>query len=296
MKINNIGYLIKEGIRGIFLHGFKSFAAVCVTVACLLIVGSFSCLAYNFNIIVEDLNKTNEVMVYVDETLSDSQARSVGTRLNQVENVYNAQFVSRETALENFIADHEGDEAFTGVDATDLRHRYVVTLEDNSLIHQTVEQLEQVDGVAAVRANFELADGFSALQNVLHIATLLIMAILLPVSLLIISNTVKLATYDRQDEIAIMRMVGATNGFIRLPFVVEGFTLGITSTAVAFGLMWLSYNWVAEQLDAVSTLRLLFNFVPFTELLAPILIIFTAAGLSVGMIGGWTSIRKFMDV
>ena len=90
MKINNFGYLIKEGIRGIFLHGFMSFAAVCVTVACLLIVGSFSCLAYNFNIIVEDLNKTNEVMVYVDENLSDAQARSVGTKLNQVENIYNA--------------------------------------------------------------------------------------------------------------------------------------------------------------------------------------------------------------
>ena len=82
MKINNFGYLIKEGIRGIFLHGFMSFAAICVTVACLLIVGSFSCLAYNFNIMVEDLNKTNEIIVYVDETYSDAEAGSVGTLIN----------------------------------------------------------------------------------------------------------------------------------------------------------------------------------------------------------------------
>ena len=296
MKINNIGYLVKEGIRGIFLHGFMSFAAVCVTIACLLIVGSFSCLAYNFNVIVEDLNKTNEVMVYVDETLSDAQARSVGTSLNQVDNIYNAQFVSRETALENFIADHEGDDAFVGVDAQDLRHRYVVTLEDNNLIHETVERIRAVEGVADVKANFELAEGFSALQNVLHVASVVVIAGLLLVSLLIISNTVKLAMYDRRDEIAIMKMVGATNGFIRLPFVVEGFTLGMVGAAVSFGLMWLLYDWVVVQLDSVSTLKLLFNFVPFTELLVPMVVTFAAAGLFVGVIGSWTSIRKFMDV
>ena len=105
MKINNIGYLLKEGIRGIFLHGFMSFAAVCVTVACLMIVGSFMSLIYNLNIIVEDLNKTNEVVAYVDENLSDAEARSVGTSINRIENVYSAEFVSREEALENFIAD-----------------------------------------------------------------------------------------------------------------------------------------------------------------------------------------------
>ena len=87
MRINNIGYLIKEGIRGIFLHGFMSFAAVCVTVACLLIVGSFSILVYNVNLMVEDLNKTNEVLVYVDETFSDADAKSVGTKINRLANI-----------------------------------------------------------------------------------------------------------------------------------------------------------------------------------------------------------------
>lgn len=296
MKINNLGYLIKEGIRGIFLHGFMSFAAVCVTVACLLIVGSFSCLAYNFNVIVEDLNKTNEVMVYVDETLSDAQARSVGTKLNQVDNIYKAEFKSREVALQEFIADHEGDDAFAGVDATDLRHRYIVTLEDNNLIHETVDAIKKVEGVADVKANFELAEGFSTLQDVLHIASLVVVSVLLLVSLLIISNTVKLAMYDRRDEIAIMKMVGATNGFIRLPFVVEGFTLGMLGAGISFGLMWLVYDWVVKKMDSVGTLKLLLDFVPFSELLVPMVVTFTGAGLFVGVIGSWTSIRKFMDV
>ena len=101
MRINNLGYLLKEGIRSIFLHGFMSFAAVCVTVACLLIVGSFSILVYNVNIMVEGLNQTNEIMVYVDENLSDAEARSIGTRINMLDNVLRADFVSREEALKD---------------------------------------------------------------------------------------------------------------------------------------------------------------------------------------------------
>ena len=166
MKINNLGYLLKTGIRGIFLHGFMSFAAIVVTVACLIIVGSFSALMYNVNLMVEDLNKTNEILVYVESDLPDAEARSVGTKINMVDNVLQSQFVSREEALEEFIADHqeEGD-AFTGVLASDLRHRFVVTLEDNMLMEQTVAQIEQIPGVAKINAEYELAEGFSTLQR-----------------------------------------------------------------------------------------------------------------------------------
>ena len=142
MKMNNLGYLLKEGFKGIFLHGFMSFAAVCVTVACLLIVGSFTCLVYNINIMVEDLNKTNEILVYIDDSLSNAEAKSVGTKLNTIENVHQIRFVSREEALANFRADHEEDEAFDGVQASDLRHRFVVSLEDNTKMQHTDEQLK----------------------------------------------------------------------------------------------------------------------------------------------------------
>lgn len=286
---------MKEGIRGIFLHGFMSFAAVCVTVACLLIVGSFSILVYNVNIMVKDLNRTNEIIAYVDSELPDAEARSVGTQINQIENVQNAVFVTREEALADFVAEHQNDAAFSGVEANDLRHRYVITLMDNSKMEQTVAAVEGIAGVAKISAAFELAEGFTTLQNVLHIASLTVIVILLVVSLLIISNTVKLAMYDRKDEIAIMKMVGATNGFIRLPFVVEGFALGMLGAALAFGLEWLMYDSLLMRLEAVDTLKL-FSFVPFTELLWPMVATFVAAGLFVGIVGSWTSIRKFMDV
>ncbi|MDO5544534.1 MAG: permease-like cell division protein FtsX [Eubacteriales bacterium] len=295
MKLNNLGYLLKEGFRGIFLHGFMSFAAVCVTVACLVIVGSFSALAYNLDEMVQDLNQTSEILVYIDADLSDAEARSIGTQINLIDNVLQATFVSREEALEDFIADHDGDSAFSGVQASDLRHRYVVTLEDNSKMKETDAQLKQLPGVAKTNAAYELAQGFSTIQDVLHMVSAAVIAVLLVVSLLIISNTVKLAMYDRKDEIAIMKMVGATNGFIRLPFVVEGFTLGMMGAILAFGLEWVGYDAMIQKIAAVDALQL-FNFVSFQELLIPMVVVFGAAGMFVGIVGSWTSIRKFMNV
>jgi len=295
MKINNIAYLLKEGIRGIFLHGFMSFAAVCVTVACLLIVGSFSLLTYNVSIMVEDLNQTNEILVYVDSELSDAEAKSIGTKINMLDNVLQSTFVSREEALEDFIADHQGDDAFNGVEASDLRHRYVVVLEDNRQMKQTDAAIQQIPGVAKTNAAYELAEGFTTIQDVLEIVSMAVIAVLLVISLLIISNTVKLAMYDRKDEIAIMKMVGATNGFIRLPFVVEGFTLGMVGAALAFGMEWGLYDAMLEKINSADALNL-FNFVPFETLLIPMVITFCAAGMFVGIVGSWTSIRKFMDV
>ena len=295
MKLNNIGYLIKEGIRGIFLHGFMSFAAVCVTVACLLIVGSFSILAYNLDIMVDELNQTNEILVYIDENLELQEAKHVHSELSKIANISQADFISREEALKDFIADHQDDPAFTGVQASDLRHRCRVTLIDNKLMKQTDDAIKKISGVAKTNAEYELAEGFSTIQDILHMVSIGVIAVLLVVSLLIISNTVKLAMYDRKDEIAIMKMVGATNGFIRLPFIVEGFTLGMMGAALAFGLEWVVYDALVAKIAAMDSLKL-FNFVPFQSLLIPMIATFCAAGFFVGIVGSWTSIRKFMDV
>ena len=256
---------------------------------------SFSALAYNLDEMVQELNQTSEILVYVDADLSDAEARSIGTKINLIDNVLQSTFVSREEALEDFIADHDGDSAFSGVQASDLRHRYVVTLEDNTKMKETDAQLKQLPGVAKTNAAYELAEGFTTIQNVLHIVCAAVIAVLLVVSLLIISNTVKLAMYDRKDEIAIMKMVGATNGFIRLPFVVEGFTLGMMGAILAFGLEWVGYDALIQKIADVDALQL-FNFVPFQELLIPMVVVFTAAGMFVGIVGSWTSIRKFMNV
>ena len=295
MKMNNLGYLMKEGIRSIFSHGLMSFASVCVTVACLIIVGSFSILMYNLNLMVEELNQTNEVICYVDSVYTDAEAKSVHSRINMIDNVFRADYVSREEALQSFIEDHDNDAAFQGVDAKDLRHRIVVVLEDNSRMKETVALLEQVEGVAMIDAEFELAEGFTTISSVLGLVSTGIIVILLIVSLLIISNTVKLAMYDRKNEIAIMKMVGATNGFIRFPFMVQGFFLGILGAGLAFAAEWFLYDGLVTKIAEVDALGL-FSFVPFGELLVPMVVVFAAAGLFVGVFGSISAIRKFMDV
>ena len=214
MKKNNIGYLLREGFRGVFLHGFMSFAAICVTVACLIIMGSFCLILYNTSAMVKELEQKNEMLVYIDESYSEAKAKSVGSQINLITNVRSAVFVSREQALEDFIDEQNDASLFAGIDPDTLRDRYVVTVEDNSLLKQTYEKLKDIEGVADVSAHFEIAEGFQTVQNVLNIASLVIVSVLFVVSLFIISNTVKLAMYSRSEEIAIMKMVGATNAFI----------------------------------------------------------------------------------
>ena len=295
MKSNNFGYLLKEGVRGIFLHGFMSFAAVCVTVACLIIIGSFSMLLYNLNIMVAEVEQDAEILVYIDENYTEAEAKSVGSKINMIENVHQATFVSRQQALEEFVAKQGNEAAFQGIQADVLRDRFIVTLEDNNRMKETVPMIEAVSGVDEVNAPYRVAEAFATVQHILRIVSAAVIILLLVVSLLIISNTVKLAMYDRRDEIAIMKMVGATNAFIRFPFVVEGFLLGMFGAAMAFFLEWGLYNALVSCIGKVDALNLL-QFVPFAELLWPMMGTFGAAGLFVGIFGSFTSIRRFLDV
>lgn len=290
-----MGHLSKEGVHNMFAHGFMSFAAVCVTVACLVIIGSFSLIIYNLSIFVSDLEQKNRILVFVDETYDTAEAKSVGSRINLIDNVREAVFMSRDEAGKRFIEQQGGGEAYQGIDASTFRDRFVVTLEDNSKMKETVEQIRTLQGVAAISDRPELADGFTTIQRMLNIASIAIILVLLVVSLFMISNTIKLAMYDRRDEIAIMKMLGATNRYIRFPYFVEGFLIGIISSAVAFFLEWGLYNLLDQKITEIQSLRL-FYVVPFAQVLLPTAVAYGAAGLFVGMFGSVMSIRKFLDV
>lgn len=295
MKKNNIGYLLREGIRGVFLHGFMSFAAVCVTVACLIIMGSFSLILLNLHEMIIDLEKENEVMVYIDETYTTAKAKSVGSQINLISNVHEAKFISREQALQDFVEEQNDATLFDGIGADTLRDRYVVTMDDNSLIRETVERIESVEGVAEVVAHYEISNGFQTVQNVLNIASMVIIAVLFVVSLFIISNTVKLAMYSRSEEIGIMKVVGATNSFIRLPFIVEGFILGFLGAVIAFFLQWGLYDFLAVKITQIDTLQLI-SIVPFMDVVEFVAVAYAVTGFVVGVFGSLLSIRKFLKV
>ncbi len=290
------GYYISEGFHSIFTHGFMSFAAVCMIVACLIIMGSFTLLAVNLDNTLGDLESENEMLVYIDDTLTQDQARALQPILAQVDNVSQLTFVTKEAALADFKAKH-GDTTSVLNDLPDeaLRDRYRVHVVDIELMKQTKAALEQVEGVGFVNAATEIADGFVMVRNIATGVALVLISILLVISLFIIANTIKLATFYRREEIAIMKMCGATDGFIEWPFVVEGMLLGLTGALIAFLAQWGLYQMVAKFAIQGNGLSLV-NMISYGTMAPTILAVFCGVGAFIGVAGSLFAIRKFLQV
>lgn len=294
MKLSRLGYLIKSGFTGIFSHGLMSFATVTITMACLIIMGSFGLLVVNINEMIADLESENEVVAFIDENLTEEEARAIEPLIEAVPNVAGAEFMSRAEAMENFQEDYD-PELFDSLDESVFRHRYIIHLTDISLTAQTKTDLEAVDGVADVNAHLDYAQGFITARNIVSIVSLALIVILIIVSFFIMTNTIKLATFTRREEIAIMRMVGASNGFIRCPFIVEGLVLGVLGSLLAFIIEWGLYSLLLNKVmgGVASTL---ISLVPFSAVMWPLLIAFLGVGILVGIFGGSSAIRNYLKV
>ena len=295
MKLNSIGYLIKSGFKGIFRHGLMSFATVAIITACLIIMGAFSLLVVNINDMIAGLEEeSNVVVAFIDENLSREEAVALEPAILAVPNVDSAQFVTREEAAEDFQSDYD-EELFDVITDDTFRDRYVVQLQDISLMEQTRTDLYAVDGVAKVNAHLEYAEGFITARNIVSVISLILIVILIVVSFFIMTNTIKLATFTRREEIAIMKMVGASNGFIRCPFIVEGLVLGLLGGALAFLAEWGLYGLVSSSLLGGLT-GTFFSVVPFSAVMWPLLAAFLGVGVLVGVFGGSSAIRNYLKV
>lgn len=295
MKLNKYGYLIGEGFRNIFTHGFMSFASVTIIIACLIVMGSFTLLDININQIIEDIGNQNQILAYVDEEMTAQEASAqIQTRLEALDNVANVDFMSRSEARENFVENYDAA-LVEGLDDETFRHRFIIQLVDLSRMDDTAKDIGNIDGIVKVKAPTEYADKFISVRNVVSVVSLVLIAVLGFVSLFIMSNTIKLATYGRREEIAIMKMVGASNGFIRAPFIVEGLVLGLVGGGLAFlaefGLYKALETKVAQSLE-ISFISL----VPFADVWAAVLIAFLAVGVLVGAVGGVIAIRNYLKV
>ena len=295
MRKHNIGYFFHEGVSNMFSHGFMTFAAIGITVACLLIMGTFTLVAVNANALLEDLEQENEIVAYVEETYTTEQAQGIQGELEVVPNVTSAVFVSREQAAKEFAAKYPDEALFQNMDPQILRDRYIIKIADLEEMSRTVALMERVEGVSDISAHEEIAGGFITVRNVATAVCLALIAILFVVSVFIISNTIKLTTFDRREEIAIMRMVGATNGFIRWPFVYEGFILGLLCAVIAFFLQWGLYEAVARSVDTNDTMQLI-HVIAFTELWKPVAVTCAISGLLMGVGGSLSAIRRFLHV
>lgn len=295
MRLYNISYFFREGIHSIFTHRLMSIASVSVITACLLLMGSFTLVALNVENLMKDIEDKNEVVAYVDESLSDEQARAVGEKIREMPEVQDAVYTTKEEALENFRAEF-GDEAgiLDGLDDRNpLRNRYTVKLND---IHDTAAleaRLREVEGIAKVSARSDISDKIIQVSDVTTVICGALILILVLVSVFIISNTVNITMFNRREEIAIMKMIGATNGFVRIPFIIEGILLGIFGAGIALLLQWGVYEYVvAGALSSIS-------FIPtiaFGDIAGNLSLIFFGVGILVGGLGSVITLRKFLKV
>ena len=231
----------------------------------------------------------------VDETLEESEARALQTQIESTENVADCTFVSRTEARDAYVEKYDDGGVYGDLDATVFRHRFVIHVTDPNRIMETKTAVDNIPGIDKARADEAVANGFTTVRNVAGVISVALIAILLLVSVFIISNTIKLTTFDRRDEIAIMKMVGATNGFIRWPFVYEGLLLGLFSAVIAFGLQWGLYAAVAQGIANSDSLQIL-NVVPFTRIWQFVALVFLGTGILVGVGGSLTAIRRFLRV
>jgi cell division transport system permease protein len=295
MGKHKFGYFFREGLSNVFSHGFMSFAAVGITVACLLIMGTFTLVAVNANANLKDLESANEMLAFVDETYSEDEARGLQKALLAIPNVASATYISKEEATASFEEKYAEQSGLQDLDPEIFRDRYAIKVVDLEQQVETEQQVLALEGIADVNAYDEITGGFITIRNVSTVVCVALIVILFVVSVFIISNTIKLTTFDRREEIAIMRMVGATNSFIRWPFVYEGFLLGLLSAIIAFFLQWGLYAAVATGVNSNDTLQL-FRIVPFSQLWPTVAKSFLAAGLIMGVGGSLSAIRKFLQV
>ncbi|WP_040197675.1 permease-like cell division protein FtsX [Candidatus Soleaferrea massiliensis] len=301
MKGSSFTYLIKEGAKNIWNNRLMSFASVGVMVACLLIVGAAMLFSINVNSFVGYVESQNEVVVFLDDDVTDQEIEDLRAQLGDNDNLSGITFVSKEEALLKEM-ENMGDAAalFDGLFKDNpLPDKFVVQLKNLEYINDTVRDIEHLKGVESTQAPRNVADMLVNIRYAVSFAGSFIILILAVVTLIIIANTIKLTVFSRRTEINIMKYVGATDSFIRLPFIAEGIILGLISAIVSFFILWGAYNWLMSWLIAnpQSWLQSAYgSFVPFTQMAWPLFGGFALGGSLIGVLGSFVFVRKHLRV
>ena len=294
MKGTSLKYLTHEGFRNVWVNRLMSLASVTVLMACLIIMGAGIMIYFNINNVVDKVQSQNVVMVYVADDASEDETTQIGTSLEGISNVESCEFVPKEVAFQEQIQSMGGDAAlFEGFDEIPLPDAYKVTVKDLSQFENTVSQIKQINKVDSVRENSDLASKLLSLRHAVSIVSVGLVIMLFLVALFIISNTIRITMFSRKLEISIMKAVGATNWFIRWPFMIEGMILVKISGIVSLGVLWGLYA-VAEKVFAQTLSLIGFSLVPFSEYWWQILLVFVAIGLFTGGFGSLVSMAKYL--
>lgn len=294
MKGASLGYLTREGFRNIWVNRLLSLATIVVLISCLVIVGSGSLVFLNITSVLDLIEDQNVVMVYIKDEADKAQMDILNAQLTGMENVEKVEFVSREEAFERQKAAY-GDKAnlLDGLNADILPHAYKVTVKDLSQFDTTVNAIKSLENVMEIKENSELAGKLASIRNAVSYVCIGVVAVLFFVSMFIVANTIRITIFNRRLEISIMKAVGATNMFIRWPFIVEGVLLGLFSAVVALGIQYGVYEvasiWLSDIMGMLGG-----TVVPFVKYIWVIFGMFVFIGMFIGSFGSILSLNKYL--
>ena len=300
MKYNILGYLIGEGFSNVFKNKKSTGASLMIMWATMIIFGVFLILSENINHFVQEVEQEQGIQVFATDEATDEQIQKLGEEINQIEGVNKVEYVSKEEALdqmkEKFAENEDLLEGYEGENNI-FTASYVVTLTDLNLNTQVQEQISQLANVKKITNANEVIATLIDLANGVKIVTGVILVLLVIISIFIIANTIKLTVHARRKEISIMKYVGATNSFIRWPFIVEGMIIGVIASAISILVIAVVYNLIAEQMVNSQFMRTVgISLVGFSEMFSSIIFVYMLLGVGIGAIGSIISMRKYLKV
>lgn len=298
MRISTFFYTLRQGVRSIFRNKWFSLASVATIAACLFLFGIFYSILSNFEHIVKTAEEGVSVTVFFDEGLDDARIKEIGDMILKRVEVKDVKFISDEDAWESFKVDY-----LAGYDDGYLENplegcdNYEIYLNDVSMQSALVTWLESVDGVRLVNRSEVTASMLTGVNALIGYISLGIIGILLAVSVFLISNTVMIGISVRKEEISIMKYIGATDFFVRSPFVIEGILIGLVGSALPMGVIYFIYESAIHYLqDRFNVLSTLLHFLPVEEIFSTLLPVSLGIGIGIGFFGSFVTVRKHLRV
>ena len=299
MKISSFFYSIGQGFKSTFKNKWFTLASIATISACLFLFGIFFTLAMNIRYNIKLMEETVSVTVFFDEGLSDERIAEIGNIINEHSAVDHTVFVSADEAWDSFKTDYLGEYAdgFTENPLAESEN-YQIYLKDISRQPELVTYLENLDGVRMVNKSEVTANVFTSFEKSVGLISMIIIVILLFVSVFLISNTVTIGIAVRSEEINIMKYVGATDFFVRAPFVIEGIIIGTIGSLIPLGIIYFSYDniemYMKEEFPWLFTQFM--RFLPVTDIFHYLLPVSLAVGVGIGFLGSLFTVRKHLHV
>ena len=295
MSFHSIGYLFKEGIKGLWKNRTMSIASICVLISCLLMTGIAGLISLNLSSTMHGIESNNTVTVFLENGLPSLTAVQIGEQLRALDNVSECTFVPKEDGLKNVIGgmdtEHDSDLFAALGEDNPLPDAYTISLSDLSRYEETLATITAIEGVDKTNNISSVVEKLNDLERLVRYVSLAILVVLGLVSLFIISNTLKVTIFSRRMEINIMKSVGATNGFVRVPFIVEGVLIGVFSGVISATALYFGYDKAVEVVYGIVKFLNIIDLRPYGLTLY---IAYVLVGMLFGVMGGVISIRRYL--